>query len=324
MDLNIIQQQLPVDSSRGSGAGTSTFQQINANIIKVGAAPDLVYIDETGVYCGGSTSDLALAYLKSDGTVKYKTASGDTIMDTGSLTGDYLNVINNALNTSSKQILSDFTFTSSDYSGAFRTGNITWDEVTGLVTGGTGSVYNAAGLIFAKDGVPTITLNGITGDATFAGDITGATGTFTGNILIGPVGTSQVGIDAYTGEIRFYYGGSDYANISVNETLDLIYVAHDFHQFFTGDGTQIAVFKNSSTDNLQLIIGGITMPLNAPLKWGTTTLTGTGYSVNVNGDVRIPSTSGFYCGTRGGQNGTFKDQGGSTITVRGGIIVAGL
>ena len=93
-------------------------------------------------------------------------------------------VVNARLDTSSKKILSDFTFGSADYSGAFKTGDITWNATTGEITGGSGAVFNKKGLIFATAGVATITLDGETGSAVFAGTLSAVSGTF-GTITTG-------------------------------------------------------------------------------------------------------------------------------------------
>lgn len=89
--------------------------------------------------------------------------------------GSNVKFISDTLDTSAKKILSDFTFGSTDYSGAFKTGDITWNPATGVITGGSGGLFNKNGLIFASGGVATITLDGVTGSASFAGSITGGT-----------------------------------------------------------------------------------------------------------------------------------------------------
>jgi len=111
-------------------------------------------------------------------SVTIKNNVGTVLIDSNSSTGDFVNVLNTKLNTNTQTILSDFTFEDTDYAGAFKTGDITWNTSTGAVTGGTGGVWNEAGLIFAAAGVPKITLDTATGNATFAGTVAGASGTF--------------------------------------------------------------------------------------------------------------------------------------------------
>jgi len=98
--------------------------------------------------------------------------------------------ISDTLDTSAKAILKDFTFGSTDYSGAFKTGDITWNTTTGALTGGTGILINKSGIIGAKTvlGVTTatFTLDTSTGDATFAGTLSAAAGTL-GTITSGSI-----------------------------------------------------------------------------------------------------------------------------------------
>ena len=125
-------------------------------------------------------------------------------------------LINIRLDTSAKTILSDFSFSPLDYSGAFKTGDITWNTSTGAITGGSGGVFNKKGLIFAAAGVATITLNGVTGSATFSGDVTGATitgGTVTGTTFQTATTGSRVKITGSGHEITFLYDDAVKATI---------------------------------------------------------------------------------------------------------------
>jgi hypothetical protein len=92
-------------------------------------------------------------------------------------------IINARINTSSKYILSDFTFGATDYAGGVKAGDITWNTSTGAVTGGSGIVINRAGIIGAKNGVAKFTID-TNGDATFAGTLSAAAGTL-GTITAG-------------------------------------------------------------------------------------------------------------------------------------------
>jgi len=98
--------------------------------------------------------------------------NGDLVVD----------VINERIDTANKYILSDFIFSPEDFSGALKTGNITWNNSTGAVTGGTGILINKNGIIGVLSGVTKFSIT-TDGNATFAGDITGATGTF-GSVTI--------------------------------------------------------------------------------------------------------------------------------------------
>lgn len=198
-DLNIIQAALPNPNDIYAVGKT---EQDNIRELKVGEGSTIFYTDKEGSRWGNIIFDDAKAWVKVDGTAKFKTPGGNTILDTSSLNGDYLEVINNRLNTSSKTILSDFTFSADDYAGAFKSGNPTWNEVTGLITGGSGVIINARGILGAKNGVATFTLDATTGDATFAGNLSAATGTFAGS-LSAATGTLGALTIASNGNIKF-------------------------------------------------------------------------------------------------------------------------
>jgi len=86
-------------------------------------------------------------------------------------------------------------------SGAIRVGSITWNSTTGALTGGTGIAITEYGIIGANGGVATFTINAVTGDALFAGDVitggqvkaTGATPSAEGyGAIIGQATTNDV------------------------------------------------------------------------------------------------------------------------------------
>jgi len=70
-----------------------------------------------------------------------------------------------------------------DNTGAIRTGSITWNSTTGALSGGTGIAMTEWGIIGAAGGVPTFSIEATTGNAIFKGNITGATGTFSGDLV---------------------------------------------------------------------------------------------------------------------------------------------
>jgi hypothetical protein len=78
------------------------------------------------------------------------------------------------LNTEAQSILAGFTFGSTDYAGALKAGDITWNSSTGAITGGSGVIVYRSGIVGAKSGVVTFSINASTGDATFAGTVEGA------------------------------------------------------------------------------------------------------------------------------------------------------
>lgn len=56
-------------------------------------------------------------------------------------------------------------------SGALKTGTITWNQTTGALTGGSGCAMTEWGIIGAKAGVASFTLESATGNAVLAGDL---------------------------------------------------------------------------------------------------------------------------------------------------------
>ena len=79
-------------------------------------------------------------------------------------------VVNDKLDTASQTILSEFDFESTDYAGAVRAGDLTWDS-SGNLTSGSGVALYAGGIVGASDGDPTFTIDADTGDATFYGTV---------------------------------------------------------------------------------------------------------------------------------------------------------
>ena len=79
-------------------------------------------------------------------------------------------IITTKLRTDSQLILSDFNFGTTNYAGAVKAGDITWNSTTGAITGGSGVVVYRNGIVGAKAGVATFTIT-TAGDATFAGTL---------------------------------------------------------------------------------------------------------------------------------------------------------
>jgi len=100
-----------------------------------------------------------------------------TINSAGNVVTD---LINARLDSSAKTMLADFTFGAADYSGALKSGTITWNTTTGALTGGSGVLVYRGGIIGAAAGVAKFTLDAATGAATFAGALSAPTGTIGG------------------------------------------------------------------------------------------------------------------------------------------------
>jgi len=124
------------------------------------------------------------------------------------------NIINAQLDSSSKKILSDFDFGTTDYAGAVKTGDITWNTTTGAITGGSGVVVYRSGIIGASAGVVTFSIDAITGSSTFSGSITGS-------VITG--GTIQTSASGERVEIRSDTKRINLINSSGNTVLSLKY-----------------------------------------------------------------------------------------------------
>lgn len=114
-------------------------------------------------------------------------------------------LINARLDTSTKDILSDFDFGSTNYAGALKAGTITWDTTTGAITGGSGVVVYRNGIVGAAAGVATFSIDATTGNATFAGTLSAAAGTL-GAILLASGGYIRLGQTAYDTGTGFWLG----------------------------------------------------------------------------------------------------------------------
>lgn len=101
-------------------------------------------------------------------------------------------IINARLDSSSKAILSDFTFGPTDYAGALKSGSITWNTTTGAITGGSGVVVYRNGIVGANTALgvttTTFTLDATTGAATFAGALSAPSG----NISSWTIGAAEL------------------------------------------------------------------------------------------------------------------------------------
>jgi hypothetical protein len=197
MDLTINQK-----STNSADVISSENSEIkDLQILKVGAGSNIFLTDREGSRWGSSVFDSANAYIKVDGSFKFKAGDGTVIMDSLGEGGNFVT------------ILTDFTFQSTDYAGAFKSGNPTWDENTGLITGGSGVLINARGILGANAGVATFTLDATTGNATFSGTITGSS-IIGGTIIGGTIKTATPGLA--TGSAVVIEGG-------INQIIKLYY-----------------------------------------------------------------------------------------------------
>jgi hypothetical protein len=157
------------------------------------------YISNAGVYVGSALDATKLKYTVADGTLDLvgtiSSRSTATIAGAIDSVGD---LITTKLNTSTKRILSDFNFGTTDYAGAVKAGDIAWNTSTGAITSGSGVVVYRNGIVGASSGTPTFSIDATTGNATFAGTLSGASGTF-GTITAGTID----GCDVYANNFRY-------------------------------------------------------------------------------------------------------------------------
>lgn len=136
--------------------------------------------------------------------------------------GSDVSFISDTLNTSAKSILKDFVFSPLDYSGAFKSGDITWNTTTGAITGGSGVVLYKNGIVGAAGGVATFTIDATTGNATFAGTLVAAAGSL-GTITSGSI---------YSGLFSTAASGSTSTRITMSSADNTL-------RFFNSNNSQI-------------------------------------------------------------------------------------
>jgi hypothetical protein len=205
----------------------STYASNNAGVyvgndgIKLGSA---FYVDSNGSLTASSITATGSITSTSGNiagttTVGNGTTSAVTIGGAINAAGNLVtNLINSKLDTSSSTILSSFAFETSNYAGALKAGTITWDA-SGAITGGSGIVINAKGIIGAAAGVPTFSIDSTTGAAIFKGDITGASGTFSGTLsaTVGTIGGLTIAAS------RLHSG----TKTALNDTVNGFYLGTD-------------------------------------------------------------------------------------------------
>ncbi len=84
-------------------------------------------------------------------------------------------LVNARMDTSSKKILYDFNFGTTNYAGAVKTGDIAWDA-SGTYTSGTGVAIYRKGIVGANGAQVTFSIDATTGNASFLGTITAGLG----------------------------------------------------------------------------------------------------------------------------------------------------
>jgi len=189
-------------------------------------------------------------------SVTIKNSTGSVLIDSDSSTQDFVQVLNSKLNTETKKILSDFDFGTTDYAGAVKSGDITWNSTTGEITGGSGVVVYRGGILGAKEGVAQFTLNASTGDATLAGTLSAVTGSF-GATTIASGGNIKLGKTAYsdTTNAGFWLGddsGTTKLHIGASSTKLLRYDGTDL-ELLGGEITGSTI--QTATGDRRIVIG---------------------------------------------------------------------
>lgn len=166
------------------------------------------FVTEAGNITANNATIVGTVSGRSTATLAAAIDSGGTLVT---------DLINARLNTSAKTMLSDFSFGAADFSGALKSGTITWSTATGALTGGSGVLVFRGGIIGAAAGVATFTIDATTGAATFAGALSAPTGNIGGFNLdadyIRDVANSFGLASTVTGgdDIRFW-AGNTFAN----------------------------------------------------------------------------------------------------------------
>jgi len=202
--------------------------------------------------------------IVSDATISWgKVAYGDNAPEDGATNNSseivdgvlITDVINESLDTQSRNILEDFDFGSTDYAGAVRSGDVVWNTGTGVVTSGSGVVLYRDGLVGVDNGDITFSIDATTGDATFSGTLVAASGTF-GTITSGTLdgltitgGLIQTDSDSDTGVkinndgdyIQIYDGSEERMRLDGNSL-----------EFFNSLGNNVGNIYTDSTTSLYL------------------------------------------------------------------------
>lgn len=307
------------------GAGTLTLTgTLVSPIIRYGKTSfsDSVnagyYISTAGFYVGAAADATLLKYTVSSGLFDFvgtiSSRATATIASAINAGGNLINdIVNARLDSSSKYILSDFTFGATDYAGGVKAGDVTWNTTTGAITGGSGIVVYRSGIVGAKAGVTTFSIT-TAGDATFAGSLTAATGTL-GALTIASGGNIKQGQTAYNTGTGFWLGDvTGTAKFSLGDgTLD---------NSLTWDGTTLMVNGSAFRGNDIFgsgVDGDVTISANTTLTSDmfyddltidtNAVLTTAGYRIFVKGTLTIGS--GCYIrwnGNNGGNGGNGGDQ----------------
>lgn len=267
------------------------------------------YISSEGVYLGSTSDATKFKYNIDDGTIDFVgTISSKSTDDIVAAFGTGTNaqkiitdLVNARIDTSSKNILSDFNFGSTNYAGAVKAGDITWNTTTGAITGGSGIAIYRNGIVGAKNGSATFTIT-TAGDATFAGTLSAAAGTlgtitagtFNGVTITG--GTIQTSSSANTGVKLTTSGANVYGETSfqIRDTSGNLrgYVGGNSNELYiigaSGREVKIGSYQNILLD---AAAGASIMPVRANTDLGSSSSSNRWRSIYLNGLIYFSGTS---------------------------------
>jgi len=197
-----------------------------------------------------------------------------------SFEGDLIkDIINERLDSQSKNILSDFDFGTVDYAGALKAGDISWDVNTGGSVTGSGVAIYRKGMVGANAGTVTFSIDATTGNATFRGEITASVMT-----------ASEINGSTITGGTVRTNDTTTRIEMNGNDNAFYVYNSGDIVAKMDSSGMGVAssggfyVYDSGGTT-----IGSIT---DTAFGFGFESETGYGITLNSDSDVNIESANG--------------------------------
>ena len=203
--------------------GQLIASQINANGLTIrDTSGNIILNASTGDFIG-SLNGTAASTVVSNASTALSTAN--TANGTANTANGTANTANgkadtaiaglaNKLNSNSVNVLAG--------AGGLSTGNLTWNSV-GTRTGGTGVGLTQKGIVGYNTAGATFVLDGTTGDATFYGALSAATGSFAGTLTVGSdpavSGTSMTGSGAIFSPNGQFAIGNNTTNVTFNGSV---------------------------------------------------------------------------------------------------------
>jgi hypothetical protein len=256
----------------------------NLKDLQIGSGATQFKADNQGIYLGAEAFADAVFSVNMEGDLIANsiTINGADVSNAFNASANFLNdVINARLDTSSKKILSDFDFGTTDYAGAVKAGDIAWNTTTGAITGGDGVAIYRGGIVGAKAGVATFSIDASTGDATFAGTLSAPSGTL-GTITAGTItGGTITGVTIQTAVaglrmkmtttqfMKWYDGNDEIGSIGILPTTDDLQVTCDGDLYLVSNGSGDSIFSAAGTGGYYVTSNGV-IDLNAANNFSVT------------------------------------------------------